>query len=70
MPTIERDRDMVKMNEDGTVTVVVVRTFNRPSGPVADHRSLEDDLLAVLRRKAAQFVYPILNPDRRRSWDE
>lgn len=54
----ERDRTMTRLNDDGTVTVAIVRTIPLPEGPVAKDRKLESATLDLIRRHAAAFMFP------------
>ncbi len=55
---IENERTMCRVNDDGTMTIVIVRTIPIPTGPVARDRTLEDDTLALIRRHAAAYLFP------------
>lgn len=55
---VENDRTMTRLNDDGTVTVALVRTIPAPSGPIRDQMTtLEDETLEIMRRHAARFVF-------------
>ena len=58
---------MCRLNDDGTITVAIVRTIETPAGPIAKDRSLESDTLALIKRHASAFLYPLAN--RRRLTD-
>ena len=56
---VEHDRTMCRLNDDGTITVAVVRTIPAPDGPIAKDRSLESDTLDLMRRHATAFLFPL-----------
>lgn len=53
----EHDRVMCKLNDDGTTTVLIVRTVPTPAGPTND-RTLDADTMDIARRHAAAFMFP------------
>lgn len=55
---VENERTMCRINDDGTITVAIIRTIEAPAGPVAKDRTLESDTLDLLRRHAAAFMFP------------
>lgn len=55
---VENERTMCRPNDDGTMTVVIVRTVPMPEGPIASDRTLESDTLEIIRRHAAKFTFP------------
>lgn len=57
---IENERTMCRLNDDGTVTVVIVRTIDQPQGPIARDRTLESDTLDLIKRHAAKFMFPFV----------
>ncbi len=67
---VENERTMVRLNDDGTVTVAIVRTIPRPDGPIAKDRSLESDTLDLIRRHATAFCFPFASRKRRTDRDE
>lgn len=55
---VENERTMCRLNDDGTITVALIRTIPQPRGPIADYSKLEADTLTLMRAHAAQFMFP------------
>jgi hypothetical protein len=55
---VENERTMVRLNDDGTATVCLIRTIARPLGPIAKDLALEADTRLIMTRHAAAFMFP------------
>jgi len=67
---VENDRTMCRLNDDGTITVSIIRTIQQPEGPIAKDRSLESDTLDLIRRHATAFMFPFAARKRKTDRDE
>ena len=61
---VENDRTMCRINDDGTVTVGLVRTVPMPDGPTGRDITIESDTLEIMLRHAARFMFPTAKRNR------
>ena len=67
---VENERNMFRINDDGTMTIAIVRTIPTPAGPIARDRTLESDTLDLFRRHAAKHMFPFASRNRMTDRDE